>query len=58
MLNTNHSAFSKGHKVVVFGASGHTGRFVIAELAGRGMTAILAARFGKTPGGPEGASAI
>lgn len=31
-------------QVVVFGASGHTGRFVVAELARRGMTAILAGR--------------
>jgi hypothetical protein len=44
MLNTNPSAFTKGHKVLVFGASGHTGRFVVAELAARGMMAILAGR--------------
>jgi len=44
MSNTNSSAFTKGHKVVVFGASGHTGRFVVAELARRGMMAILAGR--------------
>jgi hypothetical protein len=44
LLNTNSSAFSKGHKVFVFGASGHTGRFVVAELAGRGMMPILAGR--------------
>jgi short subunit dehydrogenase-like uncharacterized protein len=31
-------------KIVVFGASGHTGRFVVAELARRGKTAILAGR--------------
>lgn len=31
-------------KVVVFGASGHTGCFVVGELARRGMTAILAGR--------------
>jgi short subunit dehydrogenase-like uncharacterized protein len=44
MSNTNPSAFTKGHNVLVFGASGHTGRFVVAELARRGMTAILAGR--------------
>ena len=44
MSNANSSAFTKGHKIVVFGASGHTGRFVVAELARRGMTAILAGR--------------
>src|SRR5215831_10552676 len=44
MSNTNSSAAAKGHKVVVFGASGHTGRFVVAELARRGMMAILAGR--------------
>ena len=44
MSNANSSAFTKGHKIVVFGASGHTGRFVVAELARRGVTAILAGR--------------
>ena len=44
MSNTDPSAFTKGHKVLVFGASGHTGRFVVAELARRGMTAILSGR--------------
>lgn len=44
MSNTNSSAFTKHHKVVVFGASGHTGRFVVSELARRGMEAILAGR--------------
>lgn len=40
-LNTNPFA---SQKIVVFGASGHTGRFVVAELARRGMMAILAGR--------------
>jgi short subunit dehydrogenase-like uncharacterized protein len=44
MSNTNSSTFTKHHKVVVFGASGHTGRFVVSELARRGMEAILAGR--------------
>jgi hypothetical protein len=42
--NTNSSASGKAHKIVVFGASGHTGRFVVSELARRGMTAVLAGR--------------
>jgi short subunit dehydrogenase-like uncharacterized protein len=35
-----------GHqgKVAVFGASGHTGRFVVAELERRGMNAVLVGR--------------
>jgi hypothetical protein len=44
MSNTSSPVLTKGHKVVVFGASGHTGGFVVAELARRGMTAILAGR--------------
>jgi short subunit dehydrogenase-like uncharacterized protein len=44
MSNTNTSSSPKAHRVVVFGASGHTGRFVVAELARRGMMAILAGR--------------
>ena len=35
---------SKPHRIAVFGASGHTGHFVVAELRRRGFTAILAAR--------------
>jgi saccharopine dehydrogenase-like protein len=44
MPNTNSSASRKAHTIVVFGASGHTGRFVVSELARRGMTAVLAGR--------------
>lgn len=44
MANTNSPASKTSHKVVVFGASGHTGRFVVSELARRGMMAILAGR--------------
>lgn len=44
MANRNSSASIKVHQIVVFGASGHTGRFVVSELARRGMTAILAGR--------------
>ena len=41
MPNTSSSFSTKAHKIVVFGASGHTGRFVVAELARRGMTLFL-----------------
>ena len=34
----------RGHSVAVFGATGHTGRFVIAELLRRGLTPIAVAR--------------
>jgi len=44
MSNTSSSALTKGHKIVVFGASGHTGRFIVSELARRGLMAILAGR--------------
>lgn len=44
MSNANTSSSPKAHKIVVFGASGHTGRFVVSELARRGMMAILAGR--------------
>jgi hypothetical protein len=44
MSNTSSSAFTKGHKIVVFGASGHTGRFIVSELARRGLMTILAGR--------------
>lgn len=44
MPNTSPSVSTKVHKIAVFGASGHTGRFVVAELARRGMTAVLAGR--------------
>ena len=44
MPNTNSSASRKAHKIVVFGASGHTGRFVVSELARRRLTAVLASR--------------
>ncbi len=44
MSNTDTSSSPKAHKIVVFGASGHTGRFVVSELARRGMMAILAGR--------------
>ncbi|MEU8530709.1 MULTISPECIES: saccharopine dehydrogenase NADP-binding domain-containing protein [Streptomyces] len=33
-----------GHKVVVYGAYGHTGRFVVAELAERGFVPVLSGR--------------
>jgi hypothetical protein len=44
MLETNPSAFDKSHRIVVYGASGHTGCFVVSELARRGMVAVLAGR--------------
>jgi len=41
----NSSAAIKGHhRIVVFGASGHTGRFVTSELERRSIKAILAGR--------------
>ncbi len=33
-----------GHKVAVFGAYGHTGRFVVAELRARGFVPVLSGR--------------
>src|SRR5215469_9807107 len=47
MLNTKSCGFTKGNKIVVFGASGHTGRFVVAELARRGVIVILVGRDSK-----------
>ena len=44
MSNTSCSTSSKARKVIVFGASGHTGRFVVSELASRGIVAILVGR--------------
>ena len=37
-------SISKQGNVVVFGASGHTGRFVVAELEWRAMKAVLVGR--------------
>lgn len=34
----------RDHKIVVFGAAGHTGRFVVSELERRGIPSILAGR--------------
>ena len=34
----------KGHRVAIFGAAGHTGRFVVAELLRRGLTPIAIGR--------------
>src|SRR5215471_6179461 len=44
MSNTNTSGFAQSHKIVVFGASGHTGRFVVSELARRDAMAVLVGR--------------
>jgi hypothetical protein len=44
MPNIDSSGFAKGHRIAVFGASGHTGRFVVSELRRRGSTAILVGR--------------
>jgi short subunit dehydrogenase-like uncharacterized protein len=44
MSNTGSSALTKGQTIVVYGASGHTGRFVVSELARRGLTPVLAGR--------------
>ncbi len=37
-----------GQRVAVFGAYGHTGRFVVAELAARGYTPVLSGRNART----------
>ena len=47
MSNTKSSEFTKSHSIVVFGASGHTGSFVVSELARRGIPSILAGRDSK-----------
>src|SRR5215467_6864038 len=44
MSNTSSRGFTKGHTIAVFGASGHTGRFVVSELARRGIMAVLVGR--------------
>lgn len=44
MSNTDSSASTEAKKIVVFGASGHTGGFVVSELARRGRMVILAGR--------------
>jgi hypothetical protein len=44
LSNTSSSGFTKGHKIAVFGATGHTGRFIVSELARRGIPAILVGR--------------
>jgi short subunit dehydrogenase-like uncharacterized protein len=44
MSNASTSGFTQAHKIVVFGASGHTGRFVVSELARRSRMAVLAGR--------------
>ncbi len=44
MPNTTSSSSRKAHTIVVFGASGHTGHFVVSELARHDMTAVLAGR--------------
>jgi len=45
MMVTNHSTSREGGQMVaVFGASGHTGQFVITELLRRGLTPIAIAR--------------
>ena len=42
---TNSPLWARGeHKIAVFGATGHTGRFVVSELERRGTTGILAGR--------------
>src|SRR5437773_7498451 len=47
-----NSAMIQNRTVTVFGAYGHTGRFVVAELRKRGITPILSGRdAAKLPGG-------
>src|SRR5438034_8614262 len=40
----NSASSASGRPIVVFGASGHTGRFVVAELRRRGWMPILSGR--------------
>lgn len=40
----SHSSNQQGKKVAVFGAAGHTGRFVVRELLRRGLTPVAIAR--------------
>jgi Saccharopine dehydrogenase NADP binding domain len=42
--NSKYSSASSGQVVAVFGASGHTGRFVVSELQRRGWTVIAVGR--------------
>ena len=44
MISYNSTARKSGQIVAVFGASGHTGQFVITELLRRGLTPIAIAR--------------
>lgn len=44
MLTNNSVAFERSQTVAVFGASGHTGQFVIKELLRRGLMPIAIAR--------------
>jgi short subunit dehydrogenase-like uncharacterized protein len=45
-MTVENAALSKRAPIAVFGASGHTGRFVVAELVRRGLTPRLVARDG------------
>ena len=40
----DHQPMSASHLVMVYGATGHTGRFVVDELLRRGLTPVLAGR--------------
>ncbi|ANE45692.1 saccharopine dehydrogenase [Paenibacillus swuensis] len=44
MFNSHSATRKGGHTVAVFGATGHTGQFVITELLRRGLTPIAIAR--------------
>jgi short subunit dehydrogenase-like uncharacterized protein len=44
MVTYNSTSSEEGKKVAVFGASGHTGKFIITELLSRGLTPIAIAR--------------
>jgi len=44
MVTYNSTSRESGQKVAVFGATGHTGQFVITELLRRGLTPIAIAR--------------
>jgi uncharacterized protein YbjT (DUF2867 family) len=44
MANAGHAPAPPGSRVAVYGATGHTGRFVVAELLRRGFTPVSVAR--------------
>jgi hypothetical protein len=50
MANAGHAPAPPGSRVAVYGATGHTGRFVVAELAARVHAGVRGARPGEARG--------